>query len=223
VLALHGWDGRGGQFFGMAPELVARGFQLVVFDAPGHGEARGQRSSLLHFADAFDDVAEEVRPTFGPLHGVVAHSMGGAAVTYALSRFTRRASPSIERPIRDVGLPARRFVFLAPPIDVGDFVRTFITRTGLHGETEIELRRSIEERFGVRMQDLHAPTLATELRAPLLVIHDESDREVPLAAGRALADAWPGAQLSVTRALGHMRILRDPAVVERTASFLEGG
>ena len=36
----------------------------------------------------------------------------------------------------------------------------------------------------------------------------------------ALAAAWPGAGLVTTQDLGHVRILRDPAVVEAAVSFV---
>jgi hypothetical protein len=54
---------------------------------------------------------------------------------------------------------------------------------------------------------------------PLLVVHDENDREVPIASGELVASAWPGAVLERTRGLGHRRILRDRRVIERVAEF----
>jgi pimeloyl-ACP methyl ester carboxylesterase len=61
---------------------------------------------------------------------------------------------------------------------------------------------------------------AAALRAPALVIHDRSDREVPFASGEAIARAWRGAELLATEGLGHSRILRDPATVDRATRFV---
>jgi pimeloyl-ACP methyl ester carboxylesterase len=91
----------------------------------------------------------------------------------------------------------------------------------LGAEAEAELRRRIEARFGVPLADMHAPTLARDLHAPLLIVHDEADREVPLERGLELADAWPGARLEATRGLGHTRILRDILVLGRIVDFLD--
>ena len=41
------------------------------------------------------------------------------------------------------------------------------------------------------------------LRVPTLVVHGDADRLVPLAAGRATADAVPGARLEVVEGMGH--------------------
>jgi pimeloyl-ACP methyl ester carboxylesterase len=177
----------------------------------------------LHFADAIDAVLDAVRPVLGPVHAIVGHSLGGAATVYAMSRFQARSPLERERELRELELPATRFVLVAPPIDVGDFIRGFTRATSLGTETERLLRRRIEQRFGVTIDDLYAPDLARRLAAPALVIHDADDREVPVSRGRTLADAWRGAELVETRGLGHVRILRDTGVVDRIVRFVDVG
>ena len=62
--------------------------------------------------------------------------------------------------------------------------------------------------------------VAPRLRAPLLLLHDEGDREVPFAHGQAVAAAWPGGHLLPLRGLGHRRLLRDPAVIQAVVEFV---
>jgi pimeloyl-ACP methyl ester carboxylesterase len=215
VLLVHGWNGRGGQLGAFVEPLRQQGYQVVAFDAPGHGRSDGSRSSLLEFANAFDAVLDAVRPFFQPLHGVVAHSMGGAAVTFALSRAHARG--------RDAGEPGvlePRLVFIAPPIDLRDFVDTVSQQLGLLPPTQARLQGLVERRIGKRLEDLHALKLAGTMPQPLLVVHDEQDRAVPFACGASLAQAWPGAELRATRGLGHSRILRDPQVVTAVTDFI---
>lgn len=214
VILVHGWNGRGSQLGGFVQPLVDAGFQVVAFDAPGHGGSRGASSSLVRFADAFDAVVDATRPFFQPLAAVVAHSMGGAAVTYALSRRAERSA--------DAELGSPRLVFIAPPIDVRDFVVTVSTELGLSDATRGALEHELERRVGKRMEDLHAVRLAGAMTAPLLVLHDEQDRAVPIQCGEALALAWPGARLQKTRGLGHNRILRDPASIGAVVRFVQG-
>jgi pimeloyl-ACP methyl ester carboxylesterase len=57
---------------------------------------------------------------------------------------------------------------------------------------------------------------------PLLVVHDEGDREVPYSEGRRLAECWPDARLMTTNGLGHHRMLRDSEVVTATVEFVAG-
>ncbi len=215
VLLVHGWNGRGSQLGAFVEPLLAAGFQVATFDAPGHGLSSGSHSSMVELADAFDVVLASLRPFFQPLHGVVAHSLGGAAVTFALSRARARG-----RLLEEPGQAEPRLVFIAPPIDVNDFVQTVSQQLGLSERTRQALTGVVERRIGERLDDLRALKLAERMREPLLVVHDDEDRAVPLSCGQRLADAWPKASLRITSGLGHSRILRDASVIAATARFL---
>jgi pimeloyl-ACP methyl ester carboxylesterase len=219
VLLVHGWNGRATQLGSFVAPLVEAGFQIVAFDAPGHGASPGSRSSIIEFANAFDRVLDAVRPFFRPLHGVIAHSMGGAAVTLALARAQGSWQPGVERPSDGV-FERPRLVFIAPPIDLRDMTAGFSSALGLGGATRLAMESLVEKQLGLRLDELHGVRLAGEMRSPLLVLHDESDRAVPVENGRRLAAAWPGAELCVTQGLGHARILRDEAVVGRALDFM---
>jgi pimeloyl-ACP methyl ester carboxylesterase len=216
VLLVHGWNGDGIQLGAFAEPLVAAGFQVVAFDAPGHGASSGGHSSLVAFADAFDAV---VAASTGeaPLRGVVAHSFGGASVAFALARRNETVAhagepkPSNESP---------RLVFIATPIDIHEFAGAFAALLGLGEATRRHLDAFVEARLGRPLTDFDALRIAARMRAPLLVIHDEQDRAVPVGAGRKLAGAWPEATLRVTQGLGHGRILRHPDIVRDTVAFI---
>ncbi|MGD0524422.1 MAG: alpha/beta fold hydrolase [Polyangiaceae bacterium] len=203
VLLVHGWEGRGSQLGALVEPLTALGFRVVTFDAPGHGDSPGERASLFHFAEAIERAAE----TFGPFHAIVTHSMGGASALWA----------SRERPL------ATRLVMIAPPVDLRDFTRKLSTTLGLPEAVRLRVHRRLAARFGVPMEDVRAERLASVMRGPLLVVHDENDREVPVACGEAVAAAWPGAELVRTRGLGHQRILRDPEVLRSVVRFVAQG
>ena len=57
-------------------------------------------------------------------------------------------------------------------------------------------------------------------RLPILLIHDQNDRQVPVAEAARAAHMLPGAELMVTRGLGHNRLLADPAVVTAIVDFV---
>jgi pimeloyl-ACP methyl ester carboxylesterase len=202
VLLVHGWGSRGGHLGTFVAPLVEAGFSAVAFDAPAHGDAPGRRTSVPEIARAMASVAEEA----GPVHGVVAHSAGAAATAVALRN----------------GLPAARVVFLAPAGNPEGFTRTFAGRIGLGPRSIRAMRARAERRIGVSFADLDIRVLAVAQRAPLLVVHDREDEEIGWSDGAAVADAWPGAELVLTRGLGHHRLLKDAGVVARAVSFLRG-
>ena len=202
VVLLHGWGGRAGQLGAFVEPLVAAGYEVVALDAPGHGASEGRLTSMVDFADVLRLLAAET----GRLHGIVAHSLGAAAAAFALAR----------------GLRAERAVFVGPPAGPADWTRLFAERLEIPPRVMDLMRARAERRLGVLWPDLDVIALAPAQTTPLLVVHDEDDREVPVGDGRALAAAWPGASFVGTRGLGHRRILRDERIVAAAVSFLSG-
>jgi pimeloyl-ACP methyl ester carboxylesterase len=199
-LLVHGWGSRGSRLASFVGPLTGAGYSVVAFDAPGHGASAGRLSSLPQFIAAIETVAREV----GPLAGMVAHSMGGAATTLAMSR----------------GVRARRLVFLAPASDPAGYSERFADVLDLTPDVLARMKRSIERRFGQSWDDFDVLRAAAKMTAPLLVFHDREDRDVAWTDGQAIAAAWPGAELVSTSGLGHRRIVHDPNVVARAVTFL---
>jgi pimeloyl-ACP methyl ester carboxylesterase len=203
VYLVHGWGGRAEQLGAFVAPLLARGLRVVAVDGPGHGASAGRRSSGVEIARALADVVAQ----HGPARGVIAHSLGAAAVTFAIRE----------------GLRVERLAFVGPPADPLTWVARFGRQLGLDAVVMAEMRRRSEERIQARWDDLPlVPLRGLEQRLPLLVVHDRDDREVRSTDGAAVAAAWPGARLLETQGLGHRRVLRDPAVVGSVAAFLAG-
>src|SRR5216117_4462154 len=62
VLLVHGWGGRGAQLGPLVGPLVARGFSVVTFDAPGHGASDTGTVTIPEIIDAIRAVAASRRP-----------------------------------------------------------------------------------------------------------------------------------------------------------------
>ncbi len=200
ALLVHGWAGRAGQMAVYAAPLVEAGYRVVAFDAPAHGNADGRFSALPELALAIERIATEI----GPIRAIVAHSMGTAATTLALSR----------------GVPAERLVYLAPPEELSRFLTRLSQFMGFSDEIAPRVQKRLERRYGVPLEEARGSVLAPNLTVPLLVIHDHEDRDVPIEEGRRLVNAWPGAKLIETHGLGHTRIIRRARIVKTAIRFL---
>ena len=199
VLLAHGWNGRAAQLSAFVEPLVRAGHYVVAFDQPAHGQSEGVRTNLVEMAAAVRAVGKRT----GPLHAVIAHSMGGAAATLALAR----------------GLEAQRAVFIAPPADVRVFAAFMGRHLGLPEARVAGMLARLAEKVGP-LEELQAEQLAPQMKAKLLVMHDPLDREVPFAHGKTIAEAWPGAVLEALSGLGHNRPLRDAGVVKKAVEFV---
>ena len=203
ALLVHGWGGRGTQMRAFVRPLLEAGFSVIAFDAPGHGMTGEGEATFVHFAYAVDAIARR----HGPLAGAITHSFGGPVTSYVLNS----------------GAAIGRLVLIAPPASMIEASRHFARLLRLPERVRSLMQTRIETHLGIRWQDFEIEQVASQLRAPALVIHDADDREVPLAAGERYARAWPGARLLATTGLGHRRILRDEAVVRETVAFLREG
>lgn len=204
VLLVHGWEGRGAQLGALVDPLLRAGLSVVAFDAPGHGDSPGRRLYLADLADCIADIARAV----GPLHGIVAHSFGAAAVLLAHQRGA---------------VDARRNVMIAPNVLIDDAVARFARRVALDEPDRERLERQLADSNGVAVDALGVDQLVGQRDAALLVVHDRDDREVAFLHAERLAAIWRNATLHATTGLGHRRILRDDAVISDVVDFLRHG
>jgi pimeloyl-ACP methyl ester carboxylesterase len=207
VYLLHGWGGERSQLMALVPPLLDAGMQVVALDAPGHGESRpgrhgARRTTFTEIAEALTAVAAIT----GPAHAVISHSGGCTATALAVRE----------------GLAAQRLVFVAPMADPMRMLRVFAGLLGLGPRTEQRFRQRLERIAERSLAEFDLPMQAakSDKPPPLLVIHDQHDREVPSSHGRAIAAAWPGAELELTTGLGHRRLLADPQVIRMVVAFV---
>ena len=203
VLLVHGWEGRGSQLGAFVEPLVAKGFRVVTFDGPGHGDASTRTASVVDQARAVASVSHHL----GHLHAAIGHSVGGAALLLG-TRF---------------GFRADRLALVSPPVSPRRFAAGFARMFELTDAVEKSLLERLESRYGVSMAELDARPYAARTSAPMLVVHDKDDRIVGHLDGEAIAAAAPDARLVTTTGLGHHRILRAPNVVAEVVPFVTGG
>jgi pimeloyl-ACP methyl ester carboxylesterase len=204
VLLVHGWEGRGSQLGAFVDPLVARGFSVIAFDAPGHGDSPGSRLYLTDHADAIAAVAAEV----GPLHAAIAHSFGAASLLLAGPR---------------AGAHATHNVTLSPNVLIDDAIARFAKLVGLDPTELAAMQHQLAVHAGVGHEALALDALIGDRDSTMLAFHDREDREVSLRHADHLAARWPGARLVITEGLGHRRILRDPAVIAETVATIARG
>lgn len=200
VYLVHGWGSSGGRLGAFAQPLIAMGYQVVTFDAPGHGASGRGRSSMPEFARALRAVADR----YATPRAVIAHSLGGSAAALAAAW----------------GLQAERFALLAASAAPAAFAEAFASSLGAREDVMERARANSERRLRFSWSELDVCAVAQRMTAPALVVHDEGDEVVPFEEGAAIAASWPGARLLPTSGLGHRGVVRDPGVVSEVVRFV---
>lgn len=200
ILLMHGWCSRGSHLMGFVRPLVAAGFSVVLFDAPGHGHSTGTSSSVTHAGRAALTLAMH----FGGIHGVIAHSAGSLAALWAVSH----------------GLWVHRSVHISGPTSLTAVVLDAARAHNMNERQTAEFCAWAEAFMGVSLASVDLPTLSVGLRHPGLIIHDSEDSVVAVAQSQALHVTWTRSTLIETIGLGHRRILTDPSVIQRAVEFM---
>jgi pimeloyl-ACP methyl ester carboxylesterase len=199
VLLVHGWEGRGAQLGAFVDPFVAAGYRVVALDGPAHGDSTGTSVTGPEFARAI----EATRETIGPLAAVVAHSFGGFITLLAASR----------------GLSVDRLVVIGAPSSVPEVLREFQELIALPPRAMPHMVRNLERRGGQPIESFDVATFVGHIDAPLLIVHDTDDVEVPYVNGPRLSELL-GARLLTTSGHGHRRILFAPDVVTSVVEFV---
>jgi pimeloyl-ACP methyl ester carboxylesterase len=200
VLLLHGWEGQASDLTAFVAPLLDTGFGVLAMDLPAHGASAGRQTSIPQSARALIAVGKAL----GPLHAVVAHSIGSAVVAEALHG----------------GLAAQRAVLIAAPAYYEHHARGFAAAAGLDAEGTEAMLDLLRATIGIDVREISLPQRAPQLRQPALFVHSSDDRVVAIEESVDSAAAWPGARHVRVEGLGHRRLLSDPAVVAAAIAFV---
>lgn len=200
VLLMHGWEGRGTNLTAFIEPLMARGFRVVALDGPAHGRSAGIAATPPLFARALLTAQQAL----GPLLGIVAHSMGAAAVGIAVAQ----------------GLAVNRVVLIAGPSSQMGYIERFSQEMRFSPAMTARLIALLEGYNHLPMAEADLVKLGPKLTVPALIIHDREDGQVAYANAERIVAAWPGSRLLTTEGRGHRRILFAPEVLQATVDFL---
>ncbi|WP_324015026.1 alpha/beta hydrolase [Aeromonas hydrophila] len=189
-LLMHGWSGSAGQFYPLMSHIAAQGFTAIAYDHPAHGHSAGHTGHLPRFVRAFDELVEKMTTEYGPLQGVIAHSMGGA-VTLSSRRRELDALP---------------LLLISPVLDYVPQLYGMVARSGYSIRLFDAVVKEIEQEYQHPLSTVDPLGRLAGRSGPAIIVHDEEDRFAPH--GDSLRATQDGrTRLVSTRGLGHGRIL----------------
>ncbi|AQG80480.1 alpha/beta fold hydrolase [Spirosoma montaniterrae] len=200
VLLLHGWQSHSYYWKQYVDTIDLSRYTLYAFDAPGHGLSTGNFLTMPYYSDVVEKVIEQI----GSVNSVVAHSIGGLTAIYTFYR-----KPTLS--------PAR-LVTLSAPGQVQEFFDLFKRQLGLTQHCVRQVMTCFEALVQKPTAYYSAATFARSLISRGLVIHDQNDRNTPVANARAIHENWKQATLMVTNGNDHN--LRSADVVKQVSDFL---
>jgi len=205
VLCLHGWNGRASQFATMLPVLLKAGYQVLAFDAPGHGKSSGHRCDIFRFTAVLQDAVAGL----GSIHAVIASSYGGMVAAYA---------------IKHLGLPAQKLVMIASPVSTHYLLDKLAESLGMTRRVMQRVEKRIRHEFGEDVfERMSAEQNLKNAELPILLIHDKQDQAVSWRNSERIVAVARNATPVYTEGHGHRRLLRDKKLIRKVVSFINTG
>lgn len=206
VVVLHGWGANASLMLPLAPHLHRAGFHALFLDARNHGRSEHDDFvSMPRFAEDLDvaidwlHALEDVESV-----GVIGHSVGaGAALLVGSRRFDIAAIVSVS-------------AFAHP----GEMMASGPPLNRMPTRMRQGVLRTMERTIGARFDEIAPRSTITRVKAPLLLVHGDADRVVPLSNMFDLAERAPGARTIVVPGADHGSIDTFEAHVGTILDFL---
>lgn len=203
VMIVHGFESSSRNFDQYIQGLLHKGYEVLAFDAPAHGESGGKRITLPLFVRTLETIFEK----YGPIQSFMGHSFGGLALSLLIESLGSD--------------PSTKLVLIAPATETTTAVDSFFSLLRLNAEVRTAFEELVIELSGHPFSYYSIRRAMHRIQAEVLWIHDEGDRITPI------KDVWPvkedrhpNLRVMVTKGLGHRKVYRDHAVIQQVVEFL---
>ncbi len=200
VLLVHGWSGRGTQLFRIADVMVAKGYEVISFDAPAHGKSEGKESMMPEFIECILSFEKKI----GPFEYAIGHSLGGMAIMNALPK----------------GFNVKKIVTIGSGDKITDIVKDFIHQLQLKPTLAPKLISYFEKKLNDTMANYDSNYVIQNFDIPHLIIHDKDDAEVGVYCAENIHKFSKNSTLFLTEGFGHRKILGSDEVIEKINLFI---
>ena len=199
ILLCHGWESNSFRWRKLYRALQETDLNIIMMDAPAHGDTGGDKFQALLYAQMIDVVSDHYKP-----QTIIGHSVGGYSTIYYMSQ----KNPKF---VEDL-------IILASPDRLLDITGRYFDMIGLKNRVGKRYYELIKQRFGKEITFYNASDFARNIEAEGLIIHDEEDSVNLYYEAEAIHSKWKGSKLVTTRGLGHS--LQDTLVYDTISEVL---
>ena len=204
ALLAHGFQGDSGSLsrFYTAP-LLEKGFTVLAFDGPAHGLSEGNRSTINDYSRLLKEVLE----AYPEIEVIIAHSFGCPCTAYALE---------------ESGQKRRRLkiAFIAPAPKAKSQLLKFAGILDLSQRVISEMFAICIRKSGRPIEWFSMKRFIGNLKADILIVHDQGDDVCPFEDSKDIADAgFSNITFVPTEGLGHSQIYKEQKVIDRVMAF----
>lgn len=200
ILLAHGWESNSARWEDLIIELNRTGYNIVVLDAPAHGNSGGRRFNAILYSEFIATVSKRFNPDI-----VIGHSVGGMASVFSLKEYPNQN--------------AKKLILLGAPSEFKNILNQYVDLMGYNNNIRTALNNIIIKRFGKAPDDFSTAKYIQSLETEILIVHDKLDKIIPYQDALLIKNNHQNSTLITTEGLGHS--LRHQSIVEYIFDFIE--
>lgn len=201
ILIVHGFDSCSYKFEKYVPLFLKEGFEVLAFDAPGHGVSEGK----YIYIPLYRDMLLKINEHYGPIYGIMAHSLGGMAAGLMVEYLQN--------------IP--KLILIAPAVELERGLNNFANFVGLSDEIKRELSQVIVDAGQLPISFYSLSRAVQKISSSILWLHDERDSICPFDDVLPVINMnLPHIQFYITKGLGHSNIYKNSKSIQKVVSFL---
>lgn len=205
ILIVHGFRSYAYKFEHYVADLLVKGFEVIVFDAPAHGSSDGKLINAYIYKRAIDSIEKR----YGPFYGLMGHSLGGLAASLSFEAMS--------------DLSRRKLVLIAPA-ETETAIKNFFELVPVNVKIRGALTELINEITDNPISYYSVARVVKNISAPVLWVHDRDDTICPFTDVKPLLSlGLPHVHFHITGKLGHNKVYRDEDVRNTITRFFAGG
>lgn len=201
VLLMHGWSSNTFRWKKLIEKMKSEDFSIYAFDAPAHGLSEGKLVNVVKYQHCLNLFIKKT----GPINSVVAHSIGGFTVLYAL--------------YKNKNFPINKAVIMGAPGEAEDFFNFYKSNLSLSKRTVDLIIKKFEKEIGEKPSYFSSQKFASTIEKPMLLIHDKDDRDTSYKYTENLSKILKNNELIITEGLGHN--LKSEKINEKIIEFIK--
>ncbi|MEL6746474.1 MAG: alpha/beta hydrolase [Pseudomonadota bacterium] len=208
VLLAHGWSSAAMFMTAFVELLNRRGFDVVTFDMPAHGQSGRVKTNMVECARAMQAVVEATPD----LHGIIAHSFGAAVVALVCE-----GGAPMSGPVR----APKKLATISAPNSFLHVTRSYGKALQISHGAQLDYERRLSDLFERKIDDLTCAGFLRGLPTDVLVMHCKDDADISFGQAHEFVQGLPSAKLQTFSGLGHRRVLYTPKVVRAAIEHMD--
>ncbi len=206
VILVHGWNDNSLAFVALIKPLLQQGFDVIAFDAPGHGVSSKERTGIPEFSLALQALVKEI----GSVYALIGHSLGAVACVYTTAGYIPlHGAENIEK-----------LVLISSMDSLLESVQQFADSLNYSQPVIDGMSKEVKRLTGQPIEWYVTSNFVTKLDKSILIVHDAEDEEASIQGAERIASMSSNSNLIITTGLRHSLTLRSPKVVKNIVNFL---